>query len=205
MASGTESLLARLPLRAGALVGALAYLLGYLVTYLLAVERIRAELAKMDVNAALSLFGSGGVQPWQVAGWVFYGAHFVEVSVTSSMMDLSTDAINESAGDGRVLLFLLPPLLLLAAGVLAARLAGARRRTVAAAAGLTVLPGYFALIFVGAFLTQATVVIAAVGPDLTTALAAGFLYPLAFGPLGGVLAATVQQSRASNSPHGSNP
>jgi hypothetical protein len=68
-----------------------------------------------------------------------------------------------------------------------------------------VLPGYFALAFVGAFLTQISVLIAAVGPELTRALAAGFAYPLIFGPLGGVLAVAVQRSRARNSPHGSKP
>lgn len=201
----TNSLVDRLPFRAGAAIGALAYLSGYLLTYLITADRIRAELSRMDVNAALSLFGSGGVAPWQIAGWFYYGAHFVDVSVTSSEMDLSTAVVELTAGDARVFLFALPPALLLVAGALAARLVRAEHPTVAAAAGLTVLPGYFALAFLGAFLTQITVVIAAVGPDLTTALAAGFAYPLVFGPLGGVLAAAVQRSRATSSPHGSNP
>lgn len=187
-------LVARLPFRAGALAGAAAYLCGYCFTYLLTVERVRAELARMDVDATLSLFGSGGVAPWKVTGWFFYGAHFVDVSVTSSAMDLSTDVVEVSAGDWRTLLFVLPPLLLLVAGALAARRAGAERVPVAAVAGLTPLPGYFALAFVGAFLTQITVVIASVGPELTRALAAGFVYPLVFGPLGGVLAVVTRQS-----------
>ena len=201
----TNSLVARLPFRAGAVVGALAYLSGYLLTYAITAGRIRSELARMDVNAALSLFGSSGVTPWQIAGWFYYGAHFVDVSVTSSEMDLSTEVVELTAGDARVYLFVLPPVLLLTAGSIAARLAHADRPTIAATAGLTVLPGYFALAFVGAFLTQVTVVIAAVGPELTTALVAGFCYPLVFAPLGGVLAAVVQRSRATSSPHGSNP
>jgi hypothetical protein len=203
MTDGTNRLAARLPFKRGVLVGALAYLLGYLVTYVVTIERVRAELSRMQLDATLSLFGSGGVAPWQVTGWFFYGAHFVDVSVTSSVMDLSTDVLELSAGNARVLLFLLPPLLLLVAGGLTARLVRAERWTVAAAAGCTVLPGYFALAFVGAFLTQVTVVIASIGPELTRALAAGFAYPLVFGPLGGVLATAVQRSRASNSPHGS--
>lgn len=187
-------LVARFPFRAGALAGAAAYLCGYLFTYLLTIERVRAELARMDVDATLSLFGSGGVAPWKVTGWFFYGAHFVDVSVTSSAMDLSTDVVEVSAGDWRTLLFVLPPLLLLVAGALAARRAGVERVPVAAAAGLTPLPGYFALAFVGAFLTQITVVIASVGPELTRALAAGFVYPLVFGPLGGALAVGARRS-----------
>ena len=192
--SQRRRLVARLPFRAGALAGAAAYLSGYLLTYLLTVERVRSELSRMNVDATLSLFGSSAIAPWKVTGWFFYGAHFVDVSVTSSAMDLSTDVVEVSAGDWRTLLFVLPPLLLLVAGALAARRAGAERVTVAAVAGLTPLPGYFALAFVGAFLTQITVVIASVGPELTRALAAGFVYPLVFGPLGGVLAVTVRRS-----------
>lgn len=205
MTEGRSRLVARLPFRAGALAGAAAYLLGYLLTYLLTVSRVRSELSRMNVDATLSLFGGSGVAPWKVTGWFFYGAHFVDVSVTSSAMDLSTDVLDVSAGDWRTLLFFVPPLLLLAAGLFAAHRAGARRVSVAAAAGLTVIPGYFALAFVGAFLTQISVVIAAVGPELTRALAAGFAYPLVFGPLGGVLAIVAQRSRARNSPHGSKP
>jgi hypothetical protein len=204
----TESrgrLVARLPFRAGALAGAAAYLLGYLLTYLLTISRVRSELSRLDLDATLSLFGGSGVAPWKITGWFFYGAHFVDISVTSSAMDLSTDVLSVSVGDWRTLLFFLPPMLLLAAGALAARRAGAKRVSVAAAAGWTVLPGYFALAFVGAFLTQISVVIAAVGPELTRALAAGFAYPLVFGPLGGVLAVVAQRSRARNSPHGSKP
>lgn len=201
----TDGLAARLPFRKGMVVGALAYLVGYLVTYAATVAEVRAEIARMDLNASLALFGGGGVAPWQITGWYFYGAHFVDIEVTSSAMDLSTDVVELAAGDPRVLLFALPPLVLLVAGALAARLAGTKRHTVAAAAGLTVLPGYFALAFLGTFLTQVTVVIAAVGPELTTALAAGFLYPLVFAPVGGVLAAAIHRSRASSSPHGSNP
>lgn len=205
MPDRTERLTARLPLRVGALCGALAYLLGYLITYAAMVSRVRAELSRMQVNAALSLFGGSGVPPWKVTGWLFYGAHFVDISVTSDAMDLSVETLSASAGDARVLLFFLPPVLLVAAGLLAARLAGVHEWTAAVAAGLTIVPGYFALAFVGTFLTQVSILIAAVGPELTYALVAGFCYPLVFGPLGGVLAATVQQSRASNSPHGSNP
>jgi hypothetical protein len=203
--TGGRSLVARLPFRAGALAGAGAYLCGYLLTYLLTVSRVRSELSRLNLDATLSLFGGSGVAPWKVTGWYFYGAHFVDISVTSSAMDLSTGVLSVSAGGWRTLLFFVPPLFLLTAGALAAHRVGARRISVAAAAGWTVLPGYFALAFVGAFLTQISVVIAAVGPELTRALAAGFAYPLVFGPLGGVLAVSVQRLRARNSPHGSKP
>jgi hypothetical protein len=205
MTAGTDRLVARLPFRGGALAGAGAYLLGYLITYAVTVSHVRSELARMDVEAALSFFGGGGIPPWKITGWYYYGAHFVDVSVTSSAMDLSVDILGVSTGTPRVLLFFIPPVLLVVAGVLAARFARAERWTVAAAAGLTVVPGYFALAFVGAFLTQVSILIAAVGPELTTALAAGFCYPVVFGSLGGVLVATIQHSRASSSPHGSNP
>jgi uncharacterized protein (DUF2062 family) len=205
MPDRTDRLTERLPFKKGALCGACAYLLGYLVTYAVTVERVRSELSRMQVDATLSLFGSGGIAPWQITGWYFYGAHFVDISVTSSAMDLSVETLEASTSNPRVLLFALPPLLLVIAGLLAAHLASARGWAVAVAAGLTVVPGYFVLAFVGAFLTQVSIVIAAVGPELTHALAAGFVYPLVFGPLGGVLAATIQRSRASSSPHGSNP
>ncbi|WP_256684422.1 hypothetical protein [Halococcus qingdaonensis] len=205
MTGASGRLIARLPFRAGALVGAAAYLLGYLLTYLLTISRVRSELSRMNVDATLSLLGGSGVAPWKVTGWFFYGAHFVDVSVTSSAMDLSTDVVEVSAGGWRTLLFALPPLLLLVAGALAAHRAGARRVSIAAAAGGTILPGYFALAFVGVFLTQVTVLIAAVGPNLTPALVAGVVYPLVFGPLGGAVLVAVQRSRARSSPHDSNP
>lgn len=205
--AGMESdrLTARLPFRGGALYGALAYVLGYLVTYVTTISKVRAELSRIDIEATASFFGGGGIPPWKITGWFYYGAHFVDISVTSSSMDLSVEVLDVSMGNALVLLFALPPILLCAAGVLAARLAEAKRWTVAAAAGLTVITGYFALAFVGAFLTQVSFLLWAVGPKITTALAAGLFYPLVFGPLGGILAATFQRSRASNSPHGSNP
>jgi hypothetical protein len=109
MTGGRERLVARLSFRVGVLAGAGAYLCGYLLIYLLTVSRVRSELSRLDVDATLSLFGGGGIAPWKVTGWFFYGAHFVDVSVTSSAMDLSTDVIEVSAGDWRTLLFFVPP------------------------------------------------------------------------------------------------
>lgn len=204
MTAGTErGVIERLSLKKGAFIGACVYLVGYLVTYAVTVERVNTKLAKMDLNAKLSFFGIG-VAPWKVTGWFYYDAHFVGVA-TRGMINVPVNLITLSINDPYVLLFALPPFLLFVAGIIPAYLAGAERRTVAAAAGLTVVPGYLVLAFIGAFLTQVNFILAVAGPKIPVALAAGFFYPLVFGSLGGVLAATIQQSRASSSPHGSNP
>lgn len=204
MTAGMErGVIERLPVKKGAFVGACAYLVGYLVTYAVTVERVSTKLARMDINAKLSFFGIG-VAPWKVTGWFYYDAHFVGVS-TRGAINVPVNLITLSVNDPYVLLLALPPLLLVVAGVFAAHLAGAKQRPIAAAAGLTVVPGYFALAFIGAFLTQINFILAVAGPKIPVALAAGFFYPLVFGSLGGVLAATIQQSRASSSPHGSKP
>lgn len=203
MAAGQKQLRTRLPFKTGALLGACAYLVGYLITYAVTVELVKAKLARMDINAKLSFFGIG-VAPWKVTGWFYYDAHFVDIS-THGSINVPVNIITLSVNDPYVFLFALPPLLLFIAGIFPAYLADAKRRTVAAAAGLTVVPGYFALAFVGAFLTQINFIFAVAGPVIPAALAAGFFYPLVFGSLGGIFIVMIQRSRASNSPRGSNP
>lgn len=64
-----------------AAAGGAAYLLGYLVTDVTQGDRIEAGLS--GVNVFADLFGGDPVSVWRGAGWVFYVAHFVDLTVPS--------------------------------------------------------------------------------------------------------------------------
>ncbi|PSP48942.1 hypothetical protein BRC75_05175 [Halobacteriales archaeon QH_7_69_31] len=161
------------PYAVGAAAGFLAWLVGYVLTYLLTAT----ELDDSALNAFIQL-AEGESATYELVGWVFYNAHFVDVRYT-------------------VLLFLLPPLLLFAAGLAVGRYRGSADTAEGAVTGALVLPGYLVLSVAGVFLFKVTVGNASGRPDLLAAIVlAGFLYPAVFGAVGGVVVAATTDERS---------
>ena len=167
----------------GAAAGAAAYLLGYLSVYVTQSGRIEEGLS--GLNFLAELFGNDPISAWQVSGWMFYNAHFVETVFPALFGGTqSRNLLMEAEGAG--FLFLVPPVLLLVGGLVAGRVAGADTPLDGARSGALVAAGYLPLALVGAFLFRYAVGDASVAPDVVTAvLLAGAVYPAAFGALGG--------------------
>ncbi|MGQ3328222.1 transporter [Halorubrum sp. FL23] len=172
----------------GAAAGAVAYVLGYLVVYVTQGDQIEEGLS--GINFFADLFGGGPISTWQATGWMFYNAHFVDISVPSLIGGAqSANLISQAEGGSLALLFVVPPLLLVVAGVVAGRAAGASDPADGAKAGAFVLAGYLPLAVIGAFLFRYAVGDGTVAPDLVTAvLLAGAVYPAVFGAIGGAAA-----------------
>ncbi|QWC18105.1 transporter [Halorubrum sp. 2020YC2] len=168
----------------GAVAGAAAYLLGYLTVYLTQSGRIEEGLS--GLNFLAELFGGDPISAWQVSGWLFYNAHFVETASPGLLGGTESRNLLMQA-DGGSFLFVVPPLLLLVAGVVAGRVAGARTPAEGARSGALVAAGYLPLAVVGTFLFRYAVTGGgSVAPDMVTAaLLAGAVYPAAFGAIGG--------------------
>lgn len=160
----------------GSVAGAVAFVLGYLLAYLTA-----ADVAQVAARGFEPLANAGGrfVPAWKAAGWAFLDAHFVGTTFPGG-------AVNQVSMASVDFLYLIPiGLLLVAGGGLAYRDASGdpRRGTIV---GMTVVFGYLPLAVLFSVLTQH----ANVRPSLLRALVvAGLLYPVAFGAIGGVLAA----------------
>lgn len=177
---------------AGAVAGGAAYLLGYLITYVTQGDRIEAGLA--GINFFADLFGGDPVSVWRGAGWVFYNAHFVDLSVPSLIGGAqSVNIVSQAEGGLLGVLFVVPPVLLAIAGAAAGRTAGAATPAGGARSGALVAAGYLPLTVVGALLFRYPVGDGSVAPDLVTAvLLAGVVYPVAFGAVGGAVAGAVE-------------
>jgi hypothetical protein len=197
-------------LQTGAIVGAAAYVVGYLVTFL---------LTMID-----GLESAGEFAAWKAVGWVFYGAHNVQLSSTQTAAGQSRSqsynifdmAGNEFASAGAGLTstipsfvyMLVPVVVLIGAGYVAYQQAGVRGLETdrVAAVGASVVAGYLALAVVGRFLFQysesASIggrsVSVTIGPELATAvLLTGLLYPLVLGAIGAVLAQNREQNQSA--------
>jgi hypothetical protein len=186
-----------------------AYLLGYLVTYGWLGSRIepiagtvwvtrsagQSELAGLLMSYVEAF---GGVSPSTWAGWLFYNAHFVPLSVNAEGRGASLSDPNVLlAADAQLLpvLFLVPPLLLIAAGAVSVAMrspptlggllpGGAR-------GGMAIIAGYLPLVLVGAviFAIGEPMGYRGISPNLLwSVLVMGIGYPLLFGGLGGWLA-----------------
>jgi hypothetical protein len=180
--TGSSSSIAREAI-GGAVAGAAAYLLGYLSVYVTQSGRIEEGLS--GLNFLAELFGNDPISAWQVSGWMFYNAHFVETVFPALFGGTqSRNLLMEAEGAG--FLFVLPPVLLLVGGLVAGRAAGADGPLDGARSGAFVAAGYLPLALVGAFLFRYAVGDGSVAPDVVTAvLLAGAVYPAAFGALGG--------------------
>ncbi|MGM0446749.1 MAG: transporter [Methanobacteriota archaeon] len=167
----------------GAVAGAAAYLVGYLSVYLTQSGRIEEGLS--GLNFLADLFGGDPISAWQVSGWMFYNAHFVQTVSPGVLGGTSSrNLLMEAEGAG--FLLLVPPVLLLVAGVVAGRVAGADSTLDGVRTGALVTAGYLPLAVVGAFLFRYAVGDGNVAPDIVTAvLLAGAVYPAVFGAIGG--------------------
>ena len=180
--TGSTSSIAREAI-GGAVAGAAAYLLGFLSVYVTQSGRIEEGLS--GLNFLAELFGNDPISTWQVSGWMFYNAHFVETVFPALFGGTqSRNLLMEAEGAG--FLFLVPPVLLLVGGLVAGRVAGADTPLDGARSGALVAAGYLPLALVGTFLFRYAVGDGSVIPDVVTAvLLAGAVYPAAFGALGG--------------------
>ena len=183
------------PYVAGALAGVLAWVLGYVLTYLLTAT----ELDDSALNAFVE-FAEGESATYELVGWVFYNAHFVDVRYVN-VSPFSPPRNFVGGEDGfTVLLYVLPPLLLFGAGLAVCRYRGVAETAAGAVTGALVLPGYLVPSVGGVFLFEVTVGNASGAPALLPAIVlAGLLYPVVFGAAGGVVAAATTDDR----PYGS--
>ena len=178
-----------LPFVGGAGVGIVTWIVGYVLTYLVVAPDIRDS----SINRLVEAFG-GAPATYEMVGWVFFNAHFVDVDAPSLIGGAgSANLISQADGGSLSLLFVLPPLLLIVAGVVAGRAADASDPDGGARAGAFVLAGYLPLAVVGAFLFRYTVGDGSVAPTLVTAvLLAGVVYPVVFGAIGGAVSSLLR-------------
>jgi hypothetical protein len=180
-----------LPVGVGAAAGVGAWVLSYLCTYIIASGDIQNSLFGRVLEAA-------EIGVWQVVGWVFFNAHFVNTVVDLGFFGGGTTNAVGGEDGFTVLLYVVPPLLLLVAGLAVGRYAGASELepAEAALAGVTVTLGYAVLSVAGVFLFATE----NVTPDVVTGiLLAGILYPVVFGGVGAVAASLTSGSDSSSS------
>jgi hypothetical protein len=172
------------PLLGGALAGLLTWILGYVLTYLLVAPDVRESALNQFVEAF-----EGAPATYEMVGWVFYNAHFVDVVFRNIPFVGSRSGTFVGGQDGfTTLLYVVPPALLVAAGLALSRRQGASTPVRGATAGLTVVPGYLVLSVAGTFLFEVAALGARGAPDLLPAVVlAGVLYPLVFASAGGAL------------------
>ena len=180
------------PYAAGALAGVLAWVLGYVLTYFLTAT----ELDDSALNAFIE-FAEGESATYELVGWVFYNAHFVDVRYVN-VAPFSPPRNFIGGEDGfTVLLYVLPPLLLFGAGLAVCRYRDVADTAEGTVTGALVLPGYLVLSVAGVFLFEVTVGDASGAPALLPALVvAGLLYPAVFGAAGGAVAAATTEERS---------
>ncbi|MFB6219509.1 MAG: hypothetical protein ABEH77_10120 [Halobacteriaceae archaeon] len=187
---------AREPWVLGAAVGGLAFLAGYLAVAAVVVpavdhEQLSTAVAAFHATAARErlLVEAALGDPWRVAGWAFYQAHFVPTAST-----LPTDVDPPVTVD---LLWvgltpwvrLVPPLALAATGGLAVGLGRVTGRADAAVHGAATAVGYLPPAALGPLLFRLEAGGDAVYVAGWRALVfAGLAYPLAFGTAGALVA-----------------
>ena len=173
-----------LPLAPAATAGAAAWLSGYLCTYLLVGRDVRESALNRFVEAF-----EGEPAAYELVGWVFYNAHFVDVVYAGfGGRFLPPTYVGEEGFT--YLLYAVPPALLVAAGLAAGRYRGVAETNEGAVVGALVAPGYLAFAVAGVFLFEVSAAGTTGRPDpLSAVVLAGVVYPLAFGGVGGVVAA----------------
>jgi hypothetical protein len=167
----------RVPVLTGLLAGQVAWVAGYLVTFVVTWRgNHEAVLEAALGDAPLPAL-------YQAAGWVFYNAHGVGVSVEPAARggQVSSFTATLVGPDGFTpLLYAVPTVCLVAAGALVAVRTDVERPRAGFVAGLTVVPGYVVLAVAGKL---ATTTAWSMGPGGTASpaavgvLLAGVLYP----------------------------
>lgn len=175
----------------GTALGALAALLGYATTYLLRQDAIEASTV---APAGRFTAREAGPAAWQVAGWLWVGAHHVALRASKgTMVDGYELPVAPTATDPWAsFLFVLPPVALTVAGALAAGSTDMPRNATRRGAG--VVGGYllaaagslYAFRWTGVYRFDGMhrVVVPEAVPTL---LVLGVAFPVAFGALGGRL------------------
>lgn len=180
----------RPPLVLGAVVGVGAWIIGYVLLFLVVSPEVQDSAAQQLIEAA-----EGEPATYQMVGWVFYNAHFVDTMIVN-LPFIGDQAANAIGGDDGFsqLLSLVPVGVLVAAGLGLARSQGVSDARDGLLVGVTVLPGYLLLSALGLVLFEVAIGSATVRPAQTEAIAlAGIIYPLVFGAAGGVLGAVTAE------------
>lgn len=174
----------KFPVVMGGGIGILAWVFGYVFTYVIVAPDIRRSVLQRLVEVF-----EGQSVTYEMVGWVFYNAHFVD-TVFRDVPFLGGSTTSFIGGDTgfTVLLYLVPIGLLIMSGVFMAWYHGVTSNARAAGIGATVLPGYLLLSIVGVFFTEVTVGEISGGPDhLPAIIIAGVAYPVVFAIMGSVL------------------
>jgi len=193
------------PLVRGGVAGLAAYVVGFILTF--ALIRIDGDLERGDF---LEQVGASSVD---FAGWVFYNAHFVDISVSSDIPFLSGQDSGSLLSDSPTQLpefvyYLVPIVVLILAGFAVARLSPVSSLADGAVAGATILLGYLPLTVVGTVLFAASEQVgggsggfqieSSVSVSVETGPAiilAGLVFPAVLGAIGGVIASQTQDNR----------
>jgi len=160
----------RFPLVGGVVYGTGAFVTGYLVMVLLVVVE------------------GVGRQRIEFAGWLYYNAQFVDVTLDGAELVGSVNYVRTGWGGSvpPVVYHLVPVAVLLTAGFLLASRTGASEPSAGATAGASIVAGTVVLAALGTVLFAS----GSGSPTLLTGvLLAGVLYPAVFGAIGGVLSA----------------
>jgi hypothetical protein len=186
----------RVPIVEGSIAGLVTWIVGYVLTYLVVAPDVRESSLNQIIEAL-----DGDPATYEMVGWVFYNAHFVEVVFEDIPLIGARTATYVGGEDGfTVLLYVIPVGLLLAAGLALARYDGTADTTRGALVGLTALPGYLLLSLAGVFLFEVTVGGASGAPDLVAGVVlAGIVYPGVFATGGGVVGALLESRDRSQS------
>lgn len=173
----------------GSVAGIVAWIVGYALTYLIAAPDVRDS----PLNRILEAF-DGDPATYEMVGWVFYNAHFVDTVFRDLPLIGNHTASFVSGDEGfTALLYVVPIGLLFASGVFLSRYRGATDPVPGAVAGMMAVPGYLLASVVGVFLFEVTIGGASGAPDLLPAIfLAGIVYPLLFAGAGGVVGSTLE-------------
>lgn len=189
-----------LPLRRSTILGVVAYALVYAPAYLFAATN-RVAIGQIQLTSATEgvdpaplgeVFGSVPAT-WKVGGWLLYNANRASVSLPTAgarngIMGLTNVDLLASLGGPALILYLLPPIFLIGAGYFVMEW-GEIGSSAPWVGGASITIGYFPLMLIGSFVFTASVNRITASPDGITSLAAGLIYPLIFGAIGGIIAA----------------
>ncbi|WP_336325786.1 hypothetical protein [Halovenus sp. HT40] len=180
----------RPPLVLGAVVGVGAWIIGYALLFLVVSPDIQDSFIQQFIEAV-----EGEPATYQMVGWVFYNAHFVDTVIVNVPVlgDQTANAIGGEDGFSQ-LLSLVPVGLLVAAGLGLVRSQAVSDVRDGLLVGATVLPGYLLLSALGLVLFEVAIGSATGRPAQVEAIVlAGIVYPLVFGSLGGALGAVTAE------------
>ena len=193
----------------GALIGVGAYVLGYILTFLFVEYEVNTDFSNtfstpwqidLDVIALFLKYPQIAGSDTDLAGWVFYNTHFVEIVVPEKGYETGSATANilletSNLTIPAVVWFLIPVLILVGAGYVTALFADRRTtRTGNAIAGGTIVVGYLPLTGIGILLFTAaygpnTSYEVSMSPESLLAIGLmGIVYPVVLGGIGGLLA-----------------